>query len=594
LDADGLTLSGSPSITSLSNGDFELSANGGTMLTVGGTVVDANPLKIFTRNSFATSSGITSGTNVTATGSTGSSWKFNLHYGNYDGESFDTDPAGDPGYIRWDDSASDIVVSGNVYSDEGSSVSAVCDNATPVVVLKVAGAGSYTSVCDGSGSYSIPGVFFNPGDTLTLFLNTNGGVRAANVSVDPNTNISNMNLYENRVIVRHEDTTPLTIAQMAAFDSDDDTDIPFTATDAGTDTLVLRPNTKLILWTGKTFAPAGDITLQSGGSGAVWDGSLELFANSVFSAAGTQSHSIGGSLTVGSGASISSANSTFTFTATTTGKTIAPGNSSFYTIVFNGTGGNWAFAGPATSTNDFTITAGTVTLSSATTTIAGSFENTGGTFMHNNGTVQLTSTATGKNIRPGSDSFYNLTLNGSGGGWSFVGGSATTSRHFTVNAGSVTLPNTLTIGGSFTNAGTVTHNSGTIVLTSTLPGRTILASGSSLYNVTFNGSGGEWTWSDTSATTNNLTITAGSTTLPAGTLSVAGSFVNSAGSFNNNTGTVRFTATTAGKSITPNGSWFSNLTFDGIGGGWTITENATSSGNTTITNATSLTQTSGT
>jgi hypothetical protein len=144
-----------------------------------------------------------------------------------------------------------------VYSDEGTTVSGVCDNSTPVVTLKVQGAGSYTSPCDSTtGAYSIDNVFFNPGDVLTVFLNTGGGVRAANISIDPLTNITDMHLYENRTIVRHEDTAPLNIADMAIYDSDQDSDIPFDAEDTVTDTLVTPPNTKVIVWTNKTFAPA--------------------------------------------------------------------------------------------------------------------------------------------------------------------------------------------------------------------------------------------------------------------------------------------------------------------------------------------------
>ena len=216
-----------------------------------------------------------------------------------------------------------IVIAGTVYSDEGSTVSTVCDNSTQVVHLMVEAAGSYTGSCNSlTGAYTISNVSYNPGDNLTVYLDTNGGRRGANISTDPSVSISGMDIYENRVIVRHEDTAPLTIADMAIFDHDSDSDIPFNATDAGSDTLVVEPDTKLIVWTGKTFAPAGDITLQSGGSGNVWDGSLQLFNNAVFSSSGTQSHTIGGNLTVGTGASLQAASTTFTFTATTTGKTI--------------------------------------------------------------------------------------------------------------------------------------------------------------------------------------------------------------------------------------------------------------------------------
>ncbi|MFZ2886416.1 MAG: hypothetical protein WA021_01205, partial [Minisyncoccia bacterium] len=509
-DASGISFSGSPTITTLSDGDFELGVNGGTMITVAGSAIDANPLKVFMRNSFATSTGISSGSNVTATGSSGSSWKFNLHVGNYDGESFDTDPGGDPGFIRWDDSASQITIAGNVYSDEGTSVHSVCDGSTPVVRLRVAGTSAGFVSCDGAGAYSIPNVSYNPGDSFIVYLDTNGGARAANVSVDPITNIADMHLYENRVILRHEDTSPLTILDITIYDSDEDSDIAFDATDDATDTLVVPPATKLVVWDGKTFAPAGNVTV-TGGSGNAFDGTLALRANAVFSAAGTQSHSIGGDFTLATGATFSSAQSTFTFTSTTTGRTITPLASSFYNIVFNGSGGNWAFSsGAISATNDFTITNGTITLASGTTTVGGSFVNNG-TFMHNNGLLLLNSTATGKNIRGGGSSFYNLTASSTSGGWTFLDTNATTTNNFEISGGGVTLPaGVFAIGSSFTNQGTFTHSSGTVKFTATAGGKTIRAGTSSFHNFLANGIGGSWSFVDTNATTtNDLTITNG-------------------------------------------------------------------------------------
>jgi Domain of unknown function (DUF2341) len=588
----GLNISGTPTITSLSNGDFELVASGGSLITVAGTAIDANPLKIMQTNRFGTSTGVVSGTNVTATGSSISSWKFNLHYGDIDGEGFDSDPAGDPGYIRWDDSATQVTISGRVYSDEGTSVSSVCDGSTYVVHLKVQGAGTASSTCAVSdGLFTISNVQYNPGDVLTLYLNTNGGVRAANISVDPVTNISNMELYENRVIVRHEDSSPITIAKMALYDVDLDSDIPFNATDAASDTLVLPPNTKLIVWNGKTFAPAGNITLQSGGLANAWDGTLELYASAILSAAGTQSHSIGGSFLMGANALFQSASSTVTFTATTTGKTISTQGSSFNNISFTGVGGNWAFASSTvTALDNFTIATGTVTLATGTTTVGGSFSNTGGTFMHNNGVLQLNANASGKTIEARGSSFYSITFNGTGGAWSFVDTNATSTSNFNILAGTVTMPSaTMVVGGWFDNSGgTFTHNSGTVKLIAGTD-KYIRASGSSFYSLLFNGVGGAWTFLDVSATTtNNFTVTNGSTTLPAGILSIGGSFIHS-GTFTHNNGTVKFTATATGRLITATTSPFYNIAFTSSSGGWTITESATSTNNTSITSANSFT-----
>src|SRR6185437_10098286 len=58
-DQNGLNLSGSPTVTSLSNGDFLLGISGGSLITVAGSVIDANPLKIIKTDSFATSTNIT-------------------------------------------------------------------------------------------------------------------------------------------------------------------------------------------------------------------------------------------------------------------------------------------------------------------------------------------------------------------------------------------------------------------------------------------------------------------------------------------------------------------------------------------------------
>ena len=597
LDTNGLSLSGAPTVTSLSNGDFRLGVAGGTLLKVAGTVIDANPLKIIKTVSFATTTAIT-GFNVTETGTSASSWKFNLHYGNLSGEAFDLDPAGDPGYVRWDNSASQITISGRVYSDEGSTVSTVCDNTTQNVKLVVEGTTSFTSSCNSStGLFSIAGISFNPGDTLTLYLDTNGGKRAANVSVDPISNISNMDLYENRVIVRHEDVNPITIAAISQYTSVGDSDIPITTTLGAPDTLTLPPNTKLIVWDAKTFAPGGTVTVQSGGGANAYDGSLEVRPSAAFVAAGTQAHSIGGNLTFDLGATLTSANSTFTFTATTTGKTITvPNVSTFYNMTFNGVGGNWAFASStATTTNDVTITNGTVTLPTGTLTVGGSFNNTGGTVVHNNGTLSLTATSGGKTIRLGTSSLYNITLNGSGGSWTFVDTNATTSNTVTVTAGSVTLPaGVLAVGNSFLNSGVFTHNSGTVKMTATATGKSVQAGGSSFGAITFSGIGGGWTFLDASATTtSDFTLTSGTVVLPVNTLAIGGSFINS-GTFTTATNTVKFIATATGKTVTPGASSFYNLTFDSIIGGWTVTGNATTTNNLTLTNAAAFTQSTGT
>ena len=125
--------------------------------------------------------------------------------------------------------------------------------------LKVVGLGSYSASCAvGTGAYSIPNVTFSGDASLTLYLKS-AGTKGAVVTRTPNTDITDLDIYEHRVIVRHEDIDPLSIENMSYFDNDDDTDMPFTATTTGTDTLTLEADTKLFIWNSKEFRPSGNI-----------------------------------------------------------------------------------------------------------------------------------------------------------------------------------------------------------------------------------------------------------------------------------------------------------------------------------------------
>lgn len=591
-DSSGLTFSGTPNVVSLSFGDIAVAQNSGTAMTVGGTVITQNPAKTFTGNNFGTSTGVSPAFNVTATGTAASSWRFTNHTGAIDGEAFDVDPNGDPGYIVWDDSSANITVSGTVYSGEGAGVSTACDGATSNIHLRVAGLTSYTGVCSsGDGTYSIPGVLYSPGDSLVVYID-NEPEKAATVSEDPVSNISGFDLYENRIIVRHESADPLSIADMAIWDSSDDADIPFTAVDGSPDTLTLPSDRKLIVWTGKEFEPNGNVTISGGGGGAAYDGTLELFANAVFDATGSEVHSIGGSLVMGSGAVLDDETSTFTFTTSGSARTIDTNEYSFYNLILSGSG-SWSVTNTALDVgNDFTITQGAVTLPVGTTTVTGSFAVTGGSFIASGGTM-LFNSGSGETIRAGGSNFYRLTINGTGN-FTLLGGNATVTNNMRILDGTFTsATGTVTIGGSFINNDVFTHNSGTLrfIATTTTP---ITAGGSDLSSTTFVGSG-PYTFTDTNvALMGSLKIEGGSVTLATGTMSIAGSFLNTGGTFNNASGTILFNSSDTGESVNPGVSPFNIVSFASASGGWTLTNNATSSSNFSITSASSFTVSSST
>ena len=82
------------------------------MMTLAGSTINNNPLQILSNVRFATSTGISSGYNITADTFSVSAWRLSASYGNYDGEDFDNDLGGNPGYVIWDDSDAAIFVAG--------------------------------------------------------------------------------------------------------------------------------------------------------------------------------------------------------------------------------------------------------------------------------------------------------------------------------------------------------------------------------------------------------------------------------------------------------------------------------------------------
>ena len=593
--SSGIVFSGTPTVTDFSRTDHLVKINMGTAVTVGGTVIDANQAKNFTNNIFASDVGVLLATNVTATGTSVSSWRFTNHTGLLSGELNDVDPAGDPGYLVWDDSAALVTISGNVYSDEGSTVSTVCNGVTQNILLRVAGLTTYTASCNAvTGAYSIPSVAFSPNDTLTVYIDNNAR-KAVTVSADPVSSISNMHLYENRVIVRHENTSPLTIADMAVWDSSDDGDIMFTATDAANDTLVLPTDQKLLLWSGKTFEPNGNVTLSGGGGGGAQDGTLEAQTNATFRAIGTESHSIGGSMIFGTGATFTTGQSTTTFTTNGAARTVDVNSASFYNVAFTGSG-SWTVTDTTlTTSRSLTQANGTITFGSGTTTIGGSFNATAGAFTMAGTALVFTSTTTGNTVRFDDSLIPAVRFAGVSGAWLMTDTNATTTGAFTVASGTVTLPSgNLSVSRNFENlGGTIVHNTADIFMVAT-SSATLSASSSSLFAVRFTGVG-PFTISDVNLTlVDSLTLATGSLTLATGTLAVAGDFLIASGTVNNATGTVLLNATAAGKLVQFGTNALYNIVFGSGTGGWTFLGDATTTNNVSITGASSFTKETGT
>jgi hypothetical protein len=512
---------------------------------------------------FPASNAITAGTGSVDGGNNGTCWEFPVVGG--------------------------ITISGTLYSDEGST--AITSGKT--VAVRVNGAGVYSGTTNGSGAFSIASVVLSTaGDVITVYVDNDASVDAVVVTkaADTSTNISGFNLYQNRVIVRHENAGPITSADLDQYDSGNDADIPFTVTSGN---LVLADNTKLIVWTGKTFAPGGTVTTSPSSSAASTDGDIAIQANAILDMA-SHALSVGGDFINAGTFTESAAPHTTTFTATATGHSIDLGTGNFENVNFNGAGGGWSFSDASnTITGDLTMTAGTlsgtanITVSGGDVTGNGMINLTGGTFLLD-GTGNFGGSVdwTFNNLTFG-DGTGTATTSGYGSGGVTISSSLTIAANQTLDASSKTWA--LSGNGTpFVVTGTFNPATSTVVYAPSATSGVTVTSGT-YYNLTFNRASN--TFSLTTGgiiTNNNLTITAGILDVTASNypISVGGNWTNG-GTFSPGSGTVTFTATDASNVIDNGSSQFNNVIFNGTGGFWSPSTN-------TMTVAGDLTLTAGT
>jgi hypothetical protein len=201
----------------MEHGAFTVSAASASAITLSSTTINASPSKQIYNIRFATTSAIAA-YNVSQTDGTPSSfWWFRSGTGNLYGEAKD------------DDSSIVITVSGRVYSDVGVTpiIGGTCDGSTAVVKVVISGGASYTGSCSNiNGTYTIPGVTFSGDPTLTVYLdNASGGQKGSIVTRTATADITDLDIYANRVIVRNEDVDAATISNFSVYDSDNDSDL---------------------------------------------------------------------------------------------------------------------------------------------------------------------------------------------------------------------------------------------------------------------------------------------------------------------------------------------------------------------------------
>ena len=327
---------------------------------------------------------------------------------------------------------SGIAITGTIYTDEAVTP---LDCTTPrTVALSVNGATPETTTCSNTpsnGSFTIYIDTPTSGDVLTTYID--GATEKATTVTRADGTDMTINLFQNRAVIHHEDTGPITNANIGTYDYDNDTDILYTS---NSNNLTLNDGYKLFIADGTTYTPGGTITTSPSSDSATTDGDIYIDSTATLNMQ-ANALSIGGDY-VNDGTFSYSSTQTTTLTATTTGHSLDSGTSSWYNITTSGTGG-WITStdtlninGNLTlatgtfdnATNDATINVtGNVTMDNtrtdmgtATWTVSGDFDNKDvTTFNKNLSTLVMDggSEASPKNIISRWNKYFNnITING--------------------------------------------------------------------------------------------------------------------------------------------------------------------------------------
>jgi len=332
---------------------------------------------------------------------------------------------------------------GIAYTNEGTTA-----NTSGTICGRVNNTTEACDATDGSGVFVINTVDAGAGDQLTFFYDAGTG-RGNTVTISDGGDIAsgdNLKVYENVVMVRHEQGSDISIVDMDAYDSDqNDTDLLYDA--ESTPTLILESGVKFHVYSdgtnNHTFNPDGTVTtsgsnadfIVNGSGTAYFDTTTTTIAGDLI-ASGSATLNIdantavtgGDIITTGTSASITTSAGTPTVTLTSNGGSIGGGTTPTLTFASLTTTGS----GTTTLTNSATIN-DNLTIGSGTT-------------LTYSGTPTLTMTGGSGNIAgPGAITLYNLTSD---------------------TGASISIDGNLTVANDITNTGAITY-SGTPTLTMT-------------------------------------------------------------------------------------------------------------------------------
>jgi len=417
-------------------------------------------------------------------------------------------------YCTYTAAPTGITISGTIYTNEAKSA----DVGSGVTVgLSVNGAPKTTVDTTAGGVFSFSSITVAANDTITLFIDNHPSYEANLITqaVDSSTDITGLEMYTEKIVLRHETVGPMTNTLLATADDSGDDDIHYTISGANVD---FDDGYEVWIDSGKTYTPGG--TVEADDLEVSGTGTFNPEANAV---------TIHGSWKVSATGSFTSSG-TVTFDAASGTETIITGGTDashdFQNLTKLG-GGILQL-----STNPIDIE-GILTISVSTTFDLNGQNLTVSGALANNGTLQLF----------GSESVSIGTMDTDSGTVTYVGDGDGTSDTFTIaDFGTTDYYNLiindthatkdifqtnadLTVAGALNvTSGTLDISTNTLTTTGilTVDGGTLIATGG---NIDANGA---------------VTITGGELIAPSGNFNVATDFSHTAGTFTHSSGTVVF------------------------------------------------------
>jgi len=293
--------------------------------------------------------------------------------------------------------ATGINLSGIAYQeDESTAIDGTAVNKTVTLLVNGAatacGGGACTDeITDNTGAWAISTITAVSGDIITVYLD-NETEEGTTVFVSDGTNQTNVSIFRNAVIVRHDTGASITNANLATGDGGDD-DIKYIV---ATNNLTVDSGFELHVWTGDTYDPGGTVTTNATGGDFHIDDSATAYIDTDSSTIGldilvddSATLNIDGSVTV-SGGDITTSGTSATITTTTGTPTVTLSGTgsigggttpsiAFYNLTLSGTP---TFASDFSVGNNLTLPA-SVTAGSTTVTMTG----TSGTLVGGGSTI---------------------------------------------------------------------------------------------------------------------------------------------------------------------------------------------------------------